>query len=240
MIVIQNLNVRAGSFCAQNINLEIPAGQYGVLMGRTGCGKTTLLEAICGLRSVDSGSIRLMDRDVTHLKPALRGIGYVPQDRALFQTMTVREHLAFALTIQNWDRSALEQRVAELASLLGISKLLDRKPYGLSGGEAQRVALGRALASRPGLLLLDEPLSALDDETRQEMYALLKSLKERAQVTTLHVTHSHEEAELLADRIFVFENGTIQQRKKAKPLNEQSDGRPVQTETETNVLPERL
>lgn len=222
MIVIEKLSVRAGAYCAENICLEIPTGQYGVLMGRTGCGKTTLLEAICGLRRVQSGKICLMNRDVTALKPALRGIGYVPQDRALFQTMTVRDHLEFSLIIQKWEPNARAARVSELSSMLGLDRLLGRMPQGLSGGEAQRVALGRALASRPQLLLLDEPLSALDDQTRQEMFALLKSLKKQAHVTTLHITHSREEAELLADRLFVFENGVVQQRNIQSPLIEKA------------------
>jgi len=212
MIRLENVSIRVGRFALANICFEIPTGQCGVLMGRTGSGKTTLLEAICGLRAVASGSIRFLDRDVTRLKPAERGIGYVPQDRALFQTMTVREHLAFALAIRKADRQAIAQRVAELSRLLGIEHLLDRKPHGLSGGEAQRVALGRALAARPGILCLDEPLSALDDETRGEMYELLEKVQQTTGVTTLHVTHNLREAEQLADRILLLKNGKVEPR----------------------------
>jgi ABC-type sugar transport system ATPase subunit len=210
MIHVEKMSVCAGSFQLADIDLAIPAGAYAVLMGRTGTGKTTILEAICGLRQVAGGTIRLMGADVTRLAPAARGVGYVPQDRALFRTMTVREHLAFALVIRRWPRDAVARRVSELAELLGLGHLLERKPSGLSGGEEQRVALGRALAAKPPILCLDEPLSALDDDTRDEMYALLKSVREHSGVTTLHVTHHLGEAERLADRVLVLKAGGIE------------------------------
>ena len=212
MISVDHLTVRAGGFALEDVGFSVPTGQYAVLMGRTGAGKTTLLEALCGLKAVASGTIQLNGRDVTRLKPAERGIGYVPQDRALFQTMTVREHLAFALTIRKADRLVIQQSVAELSRLLGIEHLLDRRPPGLSGGEAQRVALGRALSARPGVLCLDEPLSALDDETRQEMYELLEHVQKTTNVTILHVTHNLGEAEQLADRIFLLRHGKVECR----------------------------
>jgi molybdate/tungstate transport system ATP-binding protein len=212
MITVDQLTLRVGGFALENVGFEVPTGHYAVLMGRTGAGKTTLLEALCGLKAVASGTIQLNGRNVTRLKPAERGIGYVPQDRALFQTMTVREHLAFALTIQKASRQVIRQSVAELSRLLGIEHLLDRRPPGLSGGEAQRVALGRALSARPGVLCLDEPLSALDDETRQEMYELLEQVQESTNVTILHVTHNRDEAERLADRIFLLRNGKVECR----------------------------
>jgi molybdate/tungstate transport system ATP-binding protein len=209
MIAVEHLKVRVGGFALDGISFEVPTGQYAVLMGRTGAGKTTLLEALCGLKPVAAGTIHLNERDVTQLKPAERGIGYVPQDRALFQTMTVREHLAFALVIRKAERQVIQQRVAELSRLLGIEHLLERKPQGLSGGEAQRVALGRALAVRPGILCLDEPLNALDDDTRQEMYKLLGEVQQSTGVTILHVTHNLDEAEQLADRILVLRDGKM-------------------------------
>ena len=212
MITVDHMTVRVGGFALEDVGFDVPTGQYAVLMGRTGAGKTTLLEALCGLKAVANGTIRLNGWDVTQLRPAERGIGYVPQDRALFQTMTVREHLAFALTIQKARRQVIQQSVAEFSRLLGIEHLLDRRPPGLSGGEAQRVALGRALAARPGVLCLDEPLSALDDETRQEMYELLEQVQESTSVTILHVTHNRDEAERLADRIFLLRNGRVERR----------------------------
>jgi ABC-type sugar transport system ATPase subunit len=209
MISLRRVAVRQGTFALENVCLEIAAGEYAALMGKTGSGKTTVLEAICGLRSVAAGRVWLMGRDVTSLKPAARGIGYVPQDGALFSTLSVRDHLAFALVVRRWSRSAIDARVAELAQMLGIGHLLHRKPRGLSGGEAQRVVLGRALAMRPGILLLDEPLSALDDDTRQEIYQLLRTVRRQEPVTVLHVTHNRAEAECLADRMFELRDGTI-------------------------------
>jgi ABC-type sugar transport system ATPase subunit len=209
MIALHDVWLRAGAFEVQRVTFHVPTGGYAVLMGRTGAGKTTILEAICGLNRPLSGKIELMDRDVTGLRPADREVGYVPQDKALFRTMTVAEHLAFGPTIRRWKQPAIDARVEELADLLGIRHLLHRKPFGLSGGEAQRVALGRALAARPGVLLLDEPLSALDDQTREEMYALLHSVRQHTGVTTLHVTHHLEEAERLADLALILENGVV-------------------------------
>jgi ABC-type sugar transport system ATPase subunit len=209
MIRLEKVAIRAGQFALRDLDWEIPPGAYAVLMGRTGSGKTSILEAICGLRSVSAGRIWLMNEDVTNYEPASRGIGYVPQDRALFQTMTVGDNLAFSLRLRKWQPDDIARRVAELAELLGIRSLLQRKPHGLSGGEAQRVALGRALAAKPGILCLDEPLSALDDETRNEMYTLLKSVKQHARVTTLHITHHQGEATELADKIYRLNEGRI-------------------------------
>jgi ABC-type sugar transport system ATPase subunit len=210
MIAVQNLTLRAGSFALQGVSFLVETGEYAVLMGKTGSGKTTLLEALCGLKPVSAGRITLLDRDVTDLHPAERGVGYVPQDLALFQTMTVRDHLAFALEIRRWERNAVARRIDELAGLLGLERLLNRRPQGLSGGESQRVALGRALSFRPRVLLLDEPLSALDDETRAEMYELLRAVRRQTGVTTLHVTHHLGEARQLADRIFLLKDGAVQ------------------------------
>lgn len=209
MISLSRITIRQGSFALSDVSLEVPTGQYGVLMGKTGCGKTTLLEAVCGLRRLESGAIRLLDRDVTRLRPADRGIGYVSQDLALFSTLSVRDHLAFALVVRRRRSAEIAARVAELAELLGIGHLLDRKPRGLSGGEAQRVALGRALAMRPRVLLFDEPLSALDDDTRQEMYGLLQTVRGAMPVTVLHVTHNRDEASRLGDCFFQLRDGRI-------------------------------
>lgn len=209
MISVEFLTVRTGAFALNGVSFGIPEGGYGVLMGKTGSGKTTILEALAGLRGIESGQILLDGRDVTALRPGERGIGYVPQDRALFQTMTVRRNLAFAPSIRRWSEADIDARVRELAELLRIAPLLDRLPAGLSGGEAQRVALGRALAARPKVLLLDEPLSALDDETWEGMIGLLGQVRKATGVTTLHVTHRREEARRLADRVFVLADGAV-------------------------------
>lgn len=209
MIVVENISVHAGDFRLHDVSLTVPTGGYGVLMGKTGSGKTTILESVIGLRSVSRGRIVLHGRDVTRLKPAVRGIGYVPQDGALFSTMTVEEQIALALVIRRVDAATIQRRVAELAELLGISHLLKRRPRGLSGGERQRVALGRALSFRPRVLCLDEPLSALDDETRGQMCALLADVRQRTGVTTLHITHNLEEARKLGDCLFRIEGGRV-------------------------------
>jgi molybdate/tungstate transport system ATP-binding protein len=211
MIALDQLRVRVGAFALDNVSLQIAAGEYAVLMGKTGCGKSTLLEIVCGLKPVAAGRVVLLGRDVTRLRPAERGVGYVPQDLALFPTLRVRDHLAFALEVRHWEAKAIRERVEELASQLGISHLLDRLPRGLSGGESQRVALGRALSFRPRALLLDEPLSALDEDTRGEIIELLRDITRRAGVTTLHVTHSLAEARRLADRLFVLEAGALRE-----------------------------
>ena len=193
-----------------------------MLMGKTGSGKTTLLESIAGLKPIESGQVFLGDRDVTRRKPAERDIGYVPQDGALFTTMSVHQQLGFALTIRRIGARQIKERVEKLADMLHIGDLLNRSIAGLSGGERQRVALGRALSFRPATLLLDEPLSALDDDTREQMYALLKDVQAQTGVTTLHVTHNLEEAARLADCLFRVENGAVQQR--PIPKSEDSNG----------------
>ncbi len=211
MIHLDHLCLRAGAFTLADLSLTVATGEYAVLMGRTGCGKTTLLEAVCGLRRITSGRILLLGRDVTHLRPSERGVGYVPQDLALFPTLTVREHLGFALAVRRWAKQDVDRRVAELAGLLGITHLLERYPQGLSGGESQRVALGRALAFGPRVLLLDEPLSALDEQTRGDMVTLLQALQRRTGVTTLHVTHSLTEARRLGDRMLVLDRDGLRE-----------------------------
>jgi molybdate/tungstate transport system ATP-binding protein len=212
MIAVENLTVHVGAFRLAGASFAVGAGEYVALMGKTGSGKTTILEAICGLKPVRAGRVLLLGRDVTALKPADRGVGYVPQDAALFPTLNVRDHLAFALDLRSWDRDAISRRVSELSEMLGLRELLDRRPHGLSGGEAQRVALGRALSFRPRVLLLDEPLAALDDETKADMYTLLRSVQQLTGVTALHVTHSLAEAKALADRILLLKNGLVAER----------------------------
>lgn len=210
MIEINQLHLTQGDFKLRDFEFKLAEGTYGVLMGKSGCGKTSLLEAISGLRPIDSGQIKLGGLDVTRLKPAERGVGYVPQDRALFPTLRVREQLAFSLVIRRLPSSLISDRVDELAALLGIAPLLDRMPQGLSGGEAQRIALGRALASRPKVLLLDEPLNALDEDLHEEMCQLLQQVHRQTQVTVLHITHSQVEARQLGDRHFRLTDGIAQ------------------------------
>ena len=209
MIELHDVSITAGGFSLKHLNLTVNFGEYAVLMGQTGQGKTTVLEAICGLRKVTAGRILIHNRDVTECLPGDREIGYVPQDLVLFPTMTVRQQLEFAPKLRRHSASDVARRVAELAEVLGIRHLLRRSIDGLSGGESQRVALGRALSFRPSVLLLDEPFSALDEVTRREMHTLLRTVTESNSVTTLHVTHNNDEAEALADRRAVLENGVL-------------------------------
>ncbi|WP_345321131.1 ATP-binding cassette domain-containing protein [Novipirellula rosea] len=206
------MSIRAGDFVLSDLSFTLASGEYAVLMGRTGSGKTTILEAICGLRAVMQGSIRLDGVDITGWSPGDRQVGYVPQDQVLFPTFTVGEHLAFALRLRKRSAAEIARRTAELAEMLGIGLLVDRTIGGLSGGERQRVALGRALSFQPSILLLDEPLSALDEETRSEMSDLLQQVKATTGVTTLHVTHNREEAAALADRHLTLTNGKLRSR----------------------------
>ncbi|MEM7147260.1 MAG: ATP-binding cassette domain-containing protein [Verrucomicrobiota bacterium] len=209
MISIDRLEVEAGEFRLKGISFEVPTGEHGVLMGKTGSGKTTILEAVCGLKKVTGGKIVLMGRNVTGLRAGERGIGFVPQDGTLFSTMTVRDHLAFGPRLRRWGKKEVNERVEELATELGIGELLKRKPFGLSGGERQRVALGRALATRPEVLCLDEPLSALDEGTHEEMVSLIKGLVKDHGMTALHITHSRREAEMMGDVVFLLEGGSV-------------------------------
>jgi len=211
MIELKNVSLRAGAFQLNQLNLLVPAGSYAVLMGGTGQGKTTILEAICGLRRVACGQVLLAGRDVTAERPANRNVGYVPQDLALFPTLNVREHLEFALRVQRYDPTLIANRIAELAAALEIERLLERPIQGLSGGEAQRVALGRAISFWPQVLLLDEPLNALDEQTHGRLCELLRKLQRQYSITTLHVTHSRLEAKVLADQLFILADGTVRE-----------------------------
>jgi ABC-type sugar transport system ATPase subunit len=229
MIELIDVTIRSGTFSLSNVNLSVPPGTYAVLMGGTGQGKTTILEAICGLRTVSSGKVLLGGIDMTPQKPADRGVGYVPQDLGLFPMMTVRGHLEFALRVRRVPQPTMNARVEELAKLLGIDALLERRVRGLSGGEAQRVALGRALSFRPRVLLLDEPLNALDEVTRDRLCALLRSVQKQSGLATLHVTHSSVEARRLADKLIVLTHGRLEER----PLSELDKMNDEQTETLT-------
>ncbi len=212
MIEVQDLSIEQGDFGLNGIDLTVPEGSYGVLMGPSGCGKSTVLEILCGLRRPKSGRVLLCGRDVTEMRPGERGVGYVPQDRALFPTMKIRAQLAFSLVIRRVSNDVIASRVVEIAELLGIGHLLDRLPGSLSGGEAQRVTLGRALANHPPVLCLDEPLSALDEDMHGEICELLADVHRRTGVTVLHVTHSVREADLLGSTVFRFRDGTVEER----------------------------
>jgi ABC-type sugar transport system ATPase subunit len=178
-------------------------------MGQTGCGKTTLVEAICGLRRVTRGRVLLQGVDVSQLPASARQIGYVPQDSVLFPTMRVDRQIEFGLVVRNIKKHSRAERVQELSEMLGITSLLRRYPLGLSGGEKQRVALARALSFRPSLLCLDEPLSGLDDETRIRLAELLREVHQRERITCLHITHNVAEARELGTIHFRLQDRKI-------------------------------
>lgn len=208
MIGIDNLRYGIGEF-SLDVSLSVRPGEYFVLLGMTGSGKTLLLENICGLRKCAAGNIAINGRDVTDAQPRERGIGYVPQDGALFQNMDVADNIAFALRVAGAAKVDRKREAERFAALLGITPILRRKIKGLSGGERQRVALARALAAHPAALLLDEPVSALDECTRQSVCNTLKALQRETGLPVLHVCHSTEEARLMADRIGVMQNGRL-------------------------------
>jgi len=205
-IVLEGVSYRQGRFALSNIDLRIRSGSYAALLGPTGCGKTTLLELIAGLRNHDAGSISLRGLAASRLTPAERSLGYVPQDAAVFGHLTVRANLGFGFAIRKQSNPV---RIAELAGALDLSSILDRRAAELSGGEAQRVALGRALVTAPDIVLMDEPFSALDDAAKAKAIALVRSHREKA--TFLHVTHHRDDVVDLADRIFEFRNGRVEE-----------------------------
>ena len=213
MIAVDKLGLKQGEFSLHDLNFEIPEGKYGVLVGKSGCGKTTLLEAVCGLRPINAGRILLGGQEVTSCKPGERGVGYVPQDGALFPHLSVAKQLAFSLVLRKTEPSQISRRVEKLADRLGISHLLDRMPDALSGGECQRVALARAMVSEPSLILADEPSGNLDHKTGREIMNLLfKLCRERGQSLIL-VTHNRELAKQ-SDRTLILSEGRL---KKTQP-----------------------
>jgi molybdate/tungstate transport system ATP-binding protein len=211
MININNLDVSYDTFSLRNINLEIDKNDFFVLMGPTGAGKTVLLESIAGLTPVKSGSIILNGRDITKLPPEKRGIGIVYQDYALFPHMNIRDNITYGFRYHSSDKNLMQKRLLKLCSQLNIEHLLDRYPGTLSGGELQRSALARAIMFEPEVLMLDEPLSALDPCFRREIQDLLRELHRSTDITFLMVTHDFSEALSLAGKAAVMNNGQIEQ-----------------------------
>ncbi|HEX5386315.1 MAG TPA: ABC transporter ATP-binding protein [Gemmatimonadales bacterium] len=206
MIQLDGLTVRAGDFLLGEVSFAVPRGGYGLIIGPTGSGKTTLLEAVAGHVPLKSGRVLLNGMDVTGLPPERRELGFVYQQYHLFPHLTVRENICYGLR-----GPTRGDRAGELAELLGVTPLLNRTVRGLSGGEQQRVALGRALAPRPRILLLDEPFAAVDPATRHLLRRELRALHEREGITTLQVTHDFDEAMRLGDIVAVLSEGRIAQ-----------------------------
>ena len=211
LLVLKSLSKSWREFQIKDVNLEVRRGEYFVVMGPTGAGKTLLLQLIAGIHYPDSGKIILDDLDVTYLPPERRSIGYVPQNYALFPHMPVKDNIGYGLKIRGYSKSKVEEEVQEISVKLGINHLLERMVSTLSGGEQQRVALARALIIKPKILLLDEPLSALDPETREEIREYIKEIRKILKFTAIHVTHDFVEAVDLGDRMAVMFNGEILQ-----------------------------
>jgi len=211
LLVLKSLSKSWREFQIKDVNLEVRKGEYFVVMGPTGAGKTLLLQLIAGIHYPDSGKIILDDVDVTYLPPEKRSIGYVPQNYALFPHMFVKDNIGYGLRIRGYPKDKVEEETRELSTKLGINHLLERRVSTLSGGEQQRVALARALIIKPKILLLDEPLSALDPETGEEIREYIKEIRKILKFTAIHVTHDFVEAVDLGDRMAVMFNGEILQ-----------------------------
>jgi sulfate/thiosulfate transport system ATP-binding protein len=211
-IVVNGVTKRFNDFPAlENVSLDVETGSLTALLGPSGSGKSTLLRVIAGLEQPDEGEVVIFGDDATGLAPQKRGVGFVFQHYAAFKHMTVRDNVAFGLTIRKRPKAEIETRVAELLELVQLKPFAHRYPAQLSGGQRQRMALARALAVEPKVLLLDEPFGALDARVRSELREWLRRLHEEVHVTTVFVTHDQEEAMQVADRIAVMNKGRIEQ-----------------------------
>ena len=208
----------AGSPVFENIDCHIERGEFVTLLGPSGCGKSTLLRCIAGLTPVDGGQILLDGHDIVPLSPQKRGIGMVFQSYALFPNMTVEQNVAFGLRMQKVKADESQARVREVLALVELGNFAGRYPHQLSGGQCQRVALARSLVTRPRLLLLDEPLSALDARIRKHLREQIRAIQRELGLTTIFVTHDQEEALTLSDRIFLMNQGRIVQSGDAETL----------------------
>ena len=211
MLRLENLTVKLGEFQLGGVDLHVKKGEYRVVLGSTGTGKTVLLETVSGLHAPCKGKIFLRGRDITGLAPEKRNLGIVYQDYALFPHMNVENNIAFGLKMRNMDRGRIKEDVWQIAEFLNLEHLLKRTPRHLSGGERQRAALARALVMKPYMLLLDEPLSALDRLTRDRLKIELKRIHADLGITVLHITHDLSEAFLLADTLAVMKDGQVLQ-----------------------------
>jgi sulfate transport system ATP-binding protein len=212
MISVQSVDKHYGDFQAlHDVSIDIEPGSLTALLGPSGSGKSTLLRVIAGLEVPDAGTVIIEDRDVTDVPPQRRDIGFVFQHYAAFKHMTVRDNVAFGLKVRKRPKAEIAAKVDELLGIVGLAGYQDRYPSQLSGGQRQRMALARALAVEPKVLLLDEPFGALDANVRAELRAWLRRLHEEVHVTTVLVTHDQEEAMELADRIVVLNAGKIEQ-----------------------------
>jgi len=209
---VKKVNKHFGKFQAlKDVNFDVQEGEFVCILGPSGCGKTTLLRVIAGLESQSEGEINQNNKNISQLPPDQRDFGIVFQSYALFPNLTVKNNISFGLKTRKQNKDVIDKRVDELLNLVGLSDHINKYSAQLSGGEQQRVALARALAPSPGLLLLDEPLSALDAKVRQHLRLEIKNLQRKLGVTTIMVTHDQEEALTMADRIILMNKGVIEQ-----------------------------
>ena len=220
-VALHGIVKRFGEHAAvQDVNLVAEPGQFVALLGPSGCGKSTTLRLIAALEQPDAGRIEIGGVDVTHAPPAQRGIAMVFQNYALFPHLTVGENIVFGLTVRRVDKAERARRLARAAELLGLQGLLSRKPAQLSGGQRQRVALGRAIVAEAPVCLMDEPLSNLDAQLRQQMRSEIRDLQQRLGITMLYVTHDQTEAMTMADRVVLMRAGRIEQQGTPQDLYE--------------------
>jgi len=211
-LVLENLSKHYGTLIAVNsVNIEIEPGEFLCFLGPSGCGKTTILRMITGFEEVSSGNILYDGKVINHVIPQKRDFGIVFQSYALFPNMTVRQNIAFGLIMRKMPQRLIDERVGEILDLIGLGGWERHYPSQLSGGQQQRVALGRAIAIKPNVLLLDEPLSALDAKIRIRLRTVIKRLQEELGVTMVYVTHDQEEALALADRVVIMRDGEFRQ-----------------------------
>ena len=219
MIEARSVTKQFGSFVAlDDVSMNVPAGSLTALLGPSGSGKSTLLRIIAGLERPDTGRVVINDHDVTSRPPQKRGVGFVFQHYAAFKHMTVWKNVAFGLEIRRRPKREIEERVERLLGLVQLTGFADRYPAQLSGGQRQRMALARALAVEPEVLLLDEPFGALDARVRKELRAWLRRLHDEVHVTTIFVTHDQEEAMDLADQVVVMSHGRVEQTGRPREL----------------------
>ena len=224
---LEEVSCEIGGFSLKNLDLEIEPGGYFILLGPTGAGKSTLLKCILGLRPLTTGRIYLSGRDLTRLPVEKRQIGYLPQNCALFPHLDVRENILFGLRAARFTSQQLRDRLTFLIELLDLKPLLNRQPSSLSGGERQKIALARALSTRPRLLLLDEPFAAVDEGTKRKLWFELKQVFQQIPITVIHVTHNFEEAYAMGRKVGVMIAGRLRQIARVEELFERPASREI-------------